>query len=57
MQQDKKCQLVARLDRIDNEVRAEITLELDRPNINGSLAALMRTRADLQSAITNLLVA
>lgn len=52
-------ELVARLEEVDRLIREEIRREVSSNRNNGSassrLACLMRSRADVQSAITCLL--
>lgn len=52
-------ELVAKLEEVDRLIREEIRREVSSNSNNGSassrLACLMRSRADVQSAITSLL--
>jgi len=52
-------ELVAKLEEVDKLIRKEIRREVGSNNNNGlvssRLACLMRSRADVQSAITSLL--
>ena len=52
-------ELVAKLEEVDKLIREEIRREVSSNRNNGSassrLACLMRSRADVQSAITSLL--
>jgi hypothetical protein len=47
-------ELVVKLDDIDTALRQEIEIAVKK-DMKGSLASLVRARADIQSAITNLL--
>ena len=51
-------ELIAKLEEIDKLLRQELAKQLkngNKDNCSAEIAALLRARADVQSAITNLL--
>ncbi len=48
-------ELIKELDRVDEKLRERLRCEVDKGPVGNKVAYLIRARADLQSAITNLL--